>query len=70
MDSIINSDINNLLFSVSKKYNLNLEVLQKRYLPTISIQKNKEKKNAHSQKHNYAHKPPEYVRCKARIWGV
>ena len=70
METIIYNDINNLLFSISKKYNLNLDMLNSRYIPTIKIEKNKEKKTRIAKKHNYTHKPPEdHVRCKARIWG-
>ena len=41
MEQIAIDDISNLLYSISIKYNLDLDLLRDRYLPTIHIEKKK-----------------------------
>ena len=70
MEQIISHDINKLLYSISYKYNLPLNLLQQRYLPTISIEKKKfqfKRTRNSPKKYNTTLKPPQF-RCSARIW--
>ena len=68
MEQIVFHDINNLLYSISYKYNLDLALLQKRYLPIISIEKKKFKiKRTSPKKYNTTILPSNH-RCTARIW--
>ena len=41
MEYIACQDINNFLYSISIKYNIDLDVLRDRYLPIITIEKKK-----------------------------
>ena len=68
MEQIVFHDINKLLYSISYKYNLDLALLQKRYLPIISIEKKKYKiKRTYPKKYNTTLLPSQH-RCSARIW--
>ena len=46
MQHIIEHDITNFLFSISIKYNIDLEILRDRYIPIITIEKKNIKLNA------------------------
>ena len=46
MEYIACQDINNFLYSISIKYNIDLDVLRDRYLPIITIEKKKIQLNA------------------------
>jgi len=46
MQYIANHDINKFIFSISIKYNIDLDVLRDRYLPIIDIEKKNIKLNA------------------------
>ena len=46
MEYIACQDINNFLYSISIKYNIDLEVLRDRYLPIITIEKKNIQLNA------------------------
>lgn len=60
MEQIAIDDISNLLYSISIKYNLDLDLLRDRYLPIIHIEKkkirfkriNKNKNNTNNQSNN------------------
>ena len=65
----INQDIYNLLYSLHHQYQIDLETLLYRYMPSISIENkvNKQpRKNKKKTKHRVA---PPSQRCMARCWG-
>ena len=73
MNHIIEHDISLLLSSISIQYNINLDSLRKRYLPTISIEKKYTIKRTKSDKSDKPRKPltiyPTQHRCRARTWN-
>ena len=74
INSIIKEDIYNLLYSLNYIYKINnLELLLKRYIPNITIEKTpiKKKKRKYTlTKKKKSHSIPSYNnRCKARCWG-
>jgi len=72
MDSIITHDINNLLYSISINYNIDLELLRDRYLPILNIEKKKfkfkRKINPRSNTITTSITQP-HARCSARVWA-
>lgn len=68
MNQIAIHDISNMLYSISIKYNIDLDVLRDRYLPIINI----EKKIIRIKRKNINYKPPilltQQLRCNARCW--
>ena len=71
MEQIINHDISLLLYSISIQYKIDLDVLRKRYLPTINIEKKFQikRKNISSKPRNPITIHPPHCRCAARIWN-
>ena len=69
MEYIASQDINNFLYSISIKYNIDLDVLRDRYLPIITIEKKKFqfKRNLNPRKPNITISHPS-LRCTARKW--
>ena len=72
MNDIIHHDINNLLYSISIKYNLDIDVLRDRYLPNINIEKKKYKfkrKIKPRSKTITSSITQPHTQCSARVWG-
>ena len=46
MNELITHDINNFIFSISIKYNIDLDALRDRYIPIINIEKKNTNLNA------------------------
>ena len=73
MNDIIHHDINNFLYSISIKYNLDIDVLRDRYLPNINIEKKKYKfKRKIKPRSNTITSSitQPHTRCSARIWNA
>lgn len=70
MEYIATHDIQNFLYSISIKYNIDLDVLRDRYLPIINIEKKKYKikRKLNPRKPNVAITNSQ-VRCTARTWA-
>tara|TARA_Y100000590_G_C15707925_1_gene1009304 strand:- start:1092 stop:1502 length:411 start_codon:yes stop_codon:yes gene_type:complete len=70
MQHIIEHDITHFLFSISIKYNIDLEILRDRYIPIITIEKKKYiiKRKINPRKEPTTTTHPE-TRCSARTWN-
>ena len=72
MNHIIQNDINNLLFSISIKYKIDLDLLRDRYLPIIDIEKKKYKfkrKITPRSQTVTSHITQPHTQCCARVWN-
>jgi hypothetical protein len=68
LEEILKQDIFNLLQHVSIKFNLPLNLLLKRYIPTLNVYKKiKRKRTDYGKKQSF--KFPHKYRCIARCWG-
>jgi len=70
MNNIIHHDISLFIHSISIQYKIDLDLLRKRYLPTINIEKKFKIKRKYSKKPRKSHTlfPPKH-RCLARTWA-
>jgi hypothetical protein len=70
MNELIIHDIYNLIFSISIKYNIDLDTLTQRYIPIINIEKKiyKIKRIFNQRKPNVTITHPQ-LKCTARTWA-
>ena len=73
MNNLLQHDISLFLYSISIQYKIDLELLRKRYLPNITIEKKftiKRNTSNHTTKYNKTRTlfPPHH-RCFARTWS-
>ena len=70
MNELISSDIYNFIFSISIKYNIDLDTLTHRYFPIIYIEKKKYqfKRKLNHRKPNITITYPQ-LKCTARTWA-
>ena len=70
MNHIIHHDISLFLYSISIQYKIDLDLLRKRYLPTINIEKKFKIKRNSPKKPRKPHTLfPSHHRCLARTWA-
>ena len=70
MNELITHDIYNFIFSISIKYNIDLDALRDRYIPIINIEKKKYKfkRKLNTRKPNVTITQP-LLKCTARTWA-